>query len=43
VIWSRSTDAFYGSAALPALVLIGVAAIPIALLTWRGDVDSIET
>jgi iron(III) transport system permease protein len=43
VIWNRSTDAFYGSAALPALVLIAVAAIPIAILTWRGDVESIET
>lgn len=43
VIWSRSTDAFYGSAAIPALILVAVAAVPIAILAWRGDVDAIES
>ncbi|MCK9517576.1 MAG: iron ABC transporter permease [Dehalococcoidia bacterium] len=42
VVWGASTDALYGSAALPALVLVGVAAIPIALLVWRGDLEHVE-
>jgi iron(III) transport system permease protein len=42
VVWGASTDALYGAAALPALVLVGVAAIPIALLVWRGDLDNVE-
>jgi iron(III) transport system permease protein len=41
VTWSASSAAFYGSAALPALILIALAAAPIAVLTWRGDVDDL--
>jgi iron(III) transport system permease protein len=43
VTWNASRDAFYGSAALPALILIALAAAPIAVLSWRGDVDNIES
>jgi iron(III) transport system permease protein len=43
VIWGHTTDAFYGSAALPALILLAVAAVPIAFLAWRGDVDALES
>jgi iron(III) transport system permease protein len=43
LVWSRSTDALYAGAALPALVLIGLAAIPIGLLVWKGDVGALES
>lgn len=43
LVWSRSTDALYAGAALPALVLVGLAAIPVALLSWRGDLGSLES
>jgi len=43
LVWSRSTDALYAGAALPALVLIGLAAIPIALLVWKGEVGALES
>ncbi len=43
LIWSRTNDAMYAGAALPALVLIALAAIPIALLTWRGELGALET
>ncbi len=42
VVWGASNEALYGSAALPALVLVGVAAIPIALLVWRGELEHVE-
>ena len=37
VIWSLSSDATYGAAALPALILIGLAAIPVGVLAWQGS------
>ena len=43
VIWSRSTDALYAGAALPALLLIAIAALPLALLTWRGELGGVDT
>jgi len=43
LIWSRSSDALYAGAALPALVLVGLAAIPIAVLTWRGELGALES
>ena len=42
VTWSTSSEAFLGSAALPGLLIIGLAAIPAAVLAWRGDDESIE-
>ena len=36
VVWSLSSEATYGAAALPALVLVGLAAVPVAALAWRG-------
>lgn len=43
LIWSRTSDALYAGAALPALLLIALAAIPIALLTWRGELGALES
>jgi iron(III) transport system permease protein len=43
LVWSRSTDALYAGAALPALLLVCLAAIPIALLVWKGDVGALES
>lgn len=43
LVWSRSTDALYAGAALPALMLVGLAAIPVAVLTWRGELGSLES
>lgn len=43
LVWSRSTDALYAGAALPALVLIAVAAIPVGLLAWKGDIGALES
>ncbi|MCA9829977.1 MAG: iron ABC transporter permease [Dehalococcoidia bacterium] len=42
VTWSTSSEAFLGSAALPGLLIIGLAALPAAVLAWRGDDESIE-
>lgn len=42
VIWSHSTEAFYAAAALPALLLLGAAAVPVAIIVWRGDVDAMR-
>ena len=42
VVWGNSSEALYGGAALPALLLIGVAAVPLALLSWRGEIESVE-
>jgi iron(III) transport system permease protein len=43
VIWSHSSEAFYAGAALPALVLLGAAAIPVAILVWRGEVEGVSS
>lgn len=43
LVWSRSTDALYAGAALPALALIAVAAIPVGLLAWKGDIGALES
>ena len=43
VIWSHSSEAFYAGAALPALVLLAAAAIPVAILVWRGEVDGLSS
>ncbi|MCC7365169.1 MAG: iron ABC transporter permease [Dehalococcoidia bacterium] len=43
VVWSNSSEALYGGAALPALILVGVAAVPLVLLVWRGDLDAVES
>ena len=42
-VWGAGNNAMFGSAALPALVLLATSAIPVALLAWRGDIDSIES
>lgn len=42
VTWSASSEAFLGSAALPGLLIIALAAVPAAVLAWRGDDESIE-
>ena len=43
IIWSASTDASYARAALPALVLLAVAAVPVAFLAWRGEIDTVKS
>jgi iron(III) transport system permease protein len=43
VIWSHSSEAFYAAAALPALLLMGTAAVPVAIIVWRGDVDALRS
>lgn len=43
LVWGRSTSALYAGAALPALLLIAVSAIPVAFLVWRGDIGTIES
>jgi len=43
LVWGRSSNALYAGAALPALILIAVSAIPVALLVWRGDLGTIES
>jgi iron(III) transport system permease protein len=36
LVWSLNSDAAIGAAAFPALVLVGLAAIPVAALAWWG-------
>ncbi len=36
VVWGLNSDATLGAAAFPALVLVGIAAIPVAALAWWG-------
>jgi len=43
IIWSASSDASYARAALPALALVAVAAVPVAFLAWRGEIDNVES
>ncbi|MGI8926885.1 MAG: ABC transporter permease [Tepidiformaceae bacterium] len=43
IIWGASNDALFASAALPALLLIALAAIPVAFLAWRGDIESVDS
>jgi iron(III) transport system permease protein len=43
LVWSRTTDALYAGAALPALVLIALASIPVGLLSWKGDIGALES
>ena len=42
VTWANSSAALSGGAALPALVLIAAAAVPLALLAWRGGLESLD-
>ena len=42
LVWSLSSEATYGAAALPALVLIGLAAVPVAALAWRGVLEDAD-
>ncbi|PFG73293.1 ABC transporter permease [Tepidiforma thermophila] len=41
--WGRTSDALYAGAALPALVLVGLALIPLVVLAWRGDPATLES
>lgn len=43
IIWSHSNEAYYAAAAFPALILLAAAAVPVAILVWRGDVDSLRS
>jgi len=43
LIWGRTSDALYAGAALPALVLVGLALIPLVVLAWRGDPATLES
>jgi iron(III) transport system permease protein len=36
-VWSASSEAFFARAALPALILVGLSAIPVLASTWRED------
>ena len=38
-VWSASSEAFFARAAAPALLLILVSSVPLAILTLRGDTD----
>lgn len=39
VIWDSSSEAFLGGASIPALLLLVLAGMVVALLTWRGEID----
>lgn len=43
LVWGRTSDALYAGAALPALVLVGLALIPLVVLAWRGDPATLES
>jgi iron(III) transport system permease protein len=36
IVWSLNSDATLGAAALPALILVALAAVPVATLAWWG-------
>ena len=36
-VWSATSEAFFARAALPALILVGLSALPILATTWRED------
>jgi iron(III) transport system permease protein len=37
-VWSATSEAFFARAALPALILVGLSALPMLVTAWREDV-----
>jgi iron(III) transport system permease protein len=42
VIWGLSTDVSFAGAALASLILVAVAAVPVAILAWKGDMEQFD-
>lgn len=40
IIWGSANTGSYASAALPSLILVGVAGLAVGILAWRGDIGA---